>query len=154
VTSVIIGSDHYWGGFWGRSCAPFEPGVRLAGWCRSLVVDRLILRHVRQGRGDLGLSDIFFSFSSFRGLVVLGMHFLSAHIVWLRDGKFGKRTVRGPCGNSCFLGLHIRGLGWFLLAEYHTCIGRQVGGWAFHAILSGGCMVGEIKREPSRCWRY
>jgi len=29
-----------------------------------------------------------------------------------------------------------------------------VEGCAFHAIVGGGCMVGEIKREPSRSWGY
>jgi len=47
-SDIIIGSEHYQRA-WGRSCALFELGIRLAGWCRSFVVDRLILRHVRRG---------------------------------------------------------------------------------------------------------
>jgi len=32
--------------------------------------------------------------------------------------------VREPCGNSGFLGLPIRELGWFLLLGYHTGVGE------------------------------
>lgn len=52
MIDIIIGNERYQRA-WGRSCALFELGARLAGWCRSFVVDRLILRHVRQRGGGI-----------------------------------------------------------------------------------------------------
>lgn len=80
---------------------------------------------MRQGRTDLGLSNIYFFFPP-PSRAGSSMDAFSYCPYSMATGWKVQRggIVREPCGNSGFLGLPIRELGWFLLLGYHTGVGE------------------------------